>query len=785
MRSFWAIALVVFLSGCTALLVNKMDQQYGERNPHRYDHPTTNGDIQYWDQVRPLMEKRCVVCHACYDSPCQLKLGSYQGLFRGANPKKIYDADRLVAAPPSRLFEDAQLTSEWRDKGFFSVLNEREDNPQANLEASVFVKMLELKNNHPLPEQKQLPDSFDLKLNRDQQCPTIEKFDDYAKKYPLWGMPYGLPGLKPDESALLMSWVEEGAPVQPLPPMSDQLLALIDQWEAFLNQDELKAQLVSRYLFEHLFLAHIYFDEGGVLAYQDQPAFFKLVRSKTPPGEPVELIPTRRPFSDPKTKRVYYRLIRVQESIVSKTHLPYRLNSERMARLQQLFFDVDYEVTELPGFNPKVASNPFVTFRQIPASSRYRFMLDEAQYIIMAFIKGPVCRGQQALNVINDYFWVTFVDPDLPSVDYDADFMANALADISLPAESASNASLWRWLKYADSERRYLERKAAYLNERAGSQLPLDLSLLWDGDGSNQNAALTIFRHFDSASVIKGLYGERPQTAWLITYPLLERIYYLLVAGYDVYGNIGHQLSSRIYMDFLRMEGEFHFLSLLPKSERPKIQQQWYRGSVSRVSDYIMEVGNKFDGESEIVYQTDDPLEELFGKLKSHLEPVINHQYENYASIDNPIIEKQLLEINEVSGTPASILPQTLFVALKSTQQTKYFTILHHNAYTNISHMFGNANRRLPNEDGLGLLTGLVGAYPSILLQVDDQELSDFVGQLKSIRNEQDYEKWLDHFAVRRTDSHFWEYSDELNRNAKKQDPIRYGLFDFNRLENR
>ena len=39
------------------------------------------------------------------------------------------------------------------------------------------------------------------------------------------------------------------------------------------------------------------------------------------------------------------------------------------------------------------------------------------------------------------------------------------------------------------------------------------------------------FRHFDSASVEHGFIGGKPKTGWLITYPLLERIHYLLAAG--------------------------------------------------------------------------------------------------------------------------------------------------------------------------------------------------------------------------------------------------------------
>jgi hypothetical protein len=60
---------------------------------------------------------------------------------------------------------------------------------------------------------------------------------------------------------------------------------------------------------------------------------------------------------------------------------------------------------------------------------------------------------------------------------------------------------------------------------------------------------------------------------------LLERIYYLLVAGFDVYGSLGHQLNTRLYMDFLRMEGESNFLSLLPVASRKPIVDFWYRGA--------------------------------------------------------------------------------------------------------------------------------------------------------------------------------------------------------------
>src|SRR6185295_11177373 len=134
--------------------------------------------------------------------------------------------------------------------------------------------------------------------------------------------------------------------------------------------------------------AHLYFD---VLPGQE---YFELVRSKTPPGQPIELIATRRPYDDPGVERPYYRLRRLSAAPLAKTHMPYALNEARMARLKALFLEPRYEVSALPSYEAAVASNPFVAFRELPVEARYRLMLEESQFTLMGFIKGPVCRGQ-------------------------------------------------------------------------------------------------------------------------------------------------------------------------------------------------------------------------------------------------------------------------------------------------------------------------------------------------------------------------------------------------------
>ena len=127
-----------------------------------------------------------------------------------------------------------------------------------------------------------------------------------------------------------------------------------------------------------------------------------------------------------------------------------------------------------------------------------------------------------------------FVDPRAISSDADAEFLARESENLSLPSEKGSSALiLATWKEYSRRENRFLQAKSDYMQRKFNTASKVNLDLIWDGDGRNPNAALTVFRHFNSASVVKGLVGEPPKTAWVISYALLERIHYLLVAGFD------------------------------------------------------------------------------------------------------------------------------------------------------------------------------------------------------------------------------------------------------------
>ena len=108
------------------------------------------------------------------------------------------------------------------------------------------------KQQFPLPQQDQL-DDFDFGIYRSQTCPTSDTIDEYRAEHPTWGMPYGLPALSNSEHNTLLGWLRSGAKMSDVEPLTIEQKNAVDAWESYLNQPELKRQLTSRYIYEHLF----------------------------------------------------------------------------------------------------------------------------------------------------------------------------------------------------------------------------------------------------------------------------------------------------------------------------------------------------------------------------------------------------------------------------------------------------------------------------------------------------------------------------------------------------
>lgn len=744
--------------------------------------------IDYMKEVKPLLDMRCAVCHSCYNSPCQLKLDSFEGADRGATKRAVYNGSRLRSMDPTRLFTDAQSTGEWRQKEFFSVTD---SNASGELNDSIMLEILSHKIKNPKSVGEYRSEADDLTCSKD-----TDELGGYLEKHPNNGMPFGFPALKPEEFAIIAGWLVQGAKG---PDDARQKILItpkpgdaraIKQWETFLNLDDAKHAMTARYLYEHLFLAHIKFGT-------QTNEYYELFRSKTPPGEPVDLVATVRPYDDPGAPRIYYRFRKIYSTIVHKTHMVFELDDAKLRRVKELFIKPEWlQTPHSVGYNAKLSANPFVAFEQIPPRSRYQFLLDNANYIMMTFIHGPVCKGQIALNVLDDHFWVMFIDPDHDlSVAHPA-FLKMHSDKLRMPTEIGSDMRVFNALtdEYKNAAVEfYKARQDYYMSHHYAG---LGYESLWRGNKASDAPLLTVYRHYDSASVHKGVLGNLPKTMWVVDYPLLERVYYALVAGFDVYGTAGHQLALRLYMDQLRVEGESYFLDFLPAARRQGFMQSWYKDiDLKKIDYYSSALPTK------ITFVTDEPNREFIEYMvNQHILPATNIAFDavNYerGNIAYPGLPDQYKTGNEYlkafraiskPGTPFFLLMHDhniqvayMRIRLKNGKDLA-ISIVINQWHSNVTHLYGEKAQLDVAKNSADYIYGLIGSYPNYFFDVREEDLPDFLDILAHFdKSPQSFER-LAKYGVNRAEDRLWDTYDWFQKRFYEDEPVNAGLFDLNR----
>jgi hypothetical protein len=689
---------------------------------------------------------------------------------------------------PTRLFTDAQSTGEWRQKEFFSVTDSK---ASCGLNDSIMIELLSHKMNNTKSVGEYKSEADDLTYSQNP-----EELGGYLEKHPNNGMPFGFPALKQEEFDIIAGWLAQGAKgpdaaqqeMLTAPKASDAYA--VKQWETFLNLDDAKHSMTARYLYEHLFLAHLKF---GMQTLE----YYELVRSKTAPGKPMDLIATVRPYDDPGVSRVYYRFRKIHSTIVNKTHMVFDLDNAKLLRVQELFIQPQWlQPPHTVGYDTKLSANPFVAFEQIPPYSRYQFLLDNAHYIIMSFIHGPVCKGQIALNVLNDHFWIMFLDPDHDlSVAYPA-FLKLHSDKLRMPIELGSDT---RFLKALTDEHTkaavefYKVRQDYYTSHHYAG---LGYESVWKGNKAADAPLLTVYRHFESASVHKGVLGNLPKTMWVLDYPLLERIYYALVAGFDVYGTAGHQLALRLYMDELRVEGESYFLDFLPASRRQEVMQSWYKEiDLKKIFYYSSALPTK------ISFVTDEPKREFIEYIvNKHILSATNIAFDavNYerGEVAYPGLPEKYKTKNDYLKAFRSISkPGTPFFTLMKDHNIKVaymrirlkngkdlaISIVINQWHSNVTHMFGEKAQLDASKDSADFISGLIGSYPNYFFDVREEDLPDFFDVLAHFdKSPRSYER-LAKYGVNRAEDRLWDTYDWFQKRFYEDEPVNAGLFDLNR----
>ncbi len=456
---------------------------------------------------------------------------------------------------------------------------------------------------------------------------------------------------------------------------------------------------------------------------------------------------------------------------------------------------------DLPDYSEAKSGNPFAAFADIPVRARYQFLLDDAEYEIATFIKGPVCNGSVAVNSIQEQFFVFFLKPDADNMVTSAEYAKQAEDKLILPGVWGSDVPILEGVPFF---RRLVEQREAYRKLRADGARKLRpagyrLEDIWDGDGSNPNALLTVFRHFDTAVVTKGATGDLPKTGFVLDYALFERLVYNLVVNYDVFGNVSHQALTRLYMDMIRMEAEELFLDFLPPSQRAGLRNSWYRGGplTDLKLRYVFPLVNR-SAPTGVSYRNQARAKAEFVErvINEHLPAPVRGRPDalNWKALRVPYgvatkltateqALRQIASTKAASATPfARFLPDLAVVLVRGEDGgTRLYSLVHNREHANISWILGESTRFAPQEDSLTVRAGVMGAYPNMFFVVLETEIEGFSRAVARLKSAADYERLVDTFGVRRSDEKFWSVYDAVNSTHVASDPVRSGILDLTR----
>lgn len=752
----------------------------------------TDNNIDFLRDVKPILDKRCVTCHSCFDSPCQAKFSSYDGIDRGGSKEKVYLAKRLFSQKPTRLFIDAKSTDEWREKKFFSLTEDESENGYVN---SIM--------GHMLYDKRQSPDIIgDYEPDHDKLvcAENLEELKKYQNKHPNHGMPYGFPALQNSEYELIMQWLAQGAKgpsdieQKKIEKPSSLAQAEIDRWEMFLNLPDAKHQMSARYIYEHFFISHINFRSAP-------NEFYQLIRSSTPAPQRPDTLKTLRPYDKPEVDKFYYRFEKIYSTIVHKTHLVSVFDDDELQRIKELFIETPWlEKPHVMDYKKENSSNPFIIYAQIPPSVRYQFLLEHNEFITRTFIRGPICKGNIALSVIRDHFWLLFQDPAYDVGVLHPEFLIEQSQNLRTPVEQGSYNKVTKTFSdsYNKKYKRYYDAKIKMIAKQSPKGRPIES--IWKGVKATDAPILTVYRHYDSASLYRGPVGELPSTIWVIDYAQFERIFYTLVAGFDVFGNVSHQLNVRRYMDFFRMEGELNYITYLPKTKRAEIFSSWYSGDaiadeIKKNAGYTKEIGTVFD------FKTDDPKRELFEHLiDSHFIKETNMHFDkiNYfkEGEKRPSLMQSYKDEDDLQkGFRALTSPGTGFIKhmVDGGVNVAYLRVKWKNGkystssfvvnrwHDNVNSLNAEKKRLDPSKDTLDILSMSVGSYPNVFFDVNEEDLPDFFDMVKNFRKNNIYYAKAKKYAISRANKDFWEYFDWFQQRYYEDDPLNSGIYDLNR----
>ncbi len=734
-------------------------------------------DVSFEKEVKPILREKCMGCHACYDSPAQMNFTNAFGVQRGAARIDPF-AVRLKAAPFFKLAHTDKSIEDFRKLGFFSVIEGGKDSIMAKMIRQAYDPKHRWKANEPIPDYIEI-DSITHKLTAANE----REIDGYLISKPRQGMPFAIAGLDPEEYTTLMTWLEQGAKfdaTEPQPTAADT--AAINDWEAFLNQPDNEHRLVARYMFEHMYGYHFFFDK-------DSSNFFAMVRSKTPPGQPVKPISTRHGNS-PVEGDFWYRFAIVDVVLHAKRHVPVDCTNNELEVYKSLLFEQPFTVDKLPGYSQAERHNMLTTFAAIPAKSRYKFLLHDAFYQERVVSTGPSCRGAMNVSMTLEHFWYLYENPETSLICNDQEYY-DAVAPVlgSMTIFTGVPQMVDTMENQVSQTRHAYELAVEKLKKNPRSAI----TDIWGGSDFGGMPALTSMRHDDNTYQVPGLAGGFPDRCVVSDLVGMERRIYLASTNYDTFTGVGDLMSIRMDFSNARLRTELSYLRFLPQDAREAELGKLYKLG-AKDPQVMANLPADLDFPSQIQYKTDNCREEFMAKVVEHLRgkaPVDDAIYRPGKDQQQP---SETIKAMRLIGTKADELRKAGVAGFK--QYLDSHSVIRIESDTKAPYMYsmcvnwdigrlsyaGEIFERPPVKyDTVMVLDGVTGAFPNYMFNVKESEVMEFATALTDAGTE---EKFLDvnrRWGVARTNPKFWQIFHSMEAFVRSRDPRSAALLDCSR----
>ena len=748
--------------------------------------------VSFTRDIKPILDTKCVNCHSCYDAPAQLDLRSVKGIVRGAMKIDTY-ASRDTAIAPTYAWNSPNTLADWRKMGFFSVIE--------GGRSSIMGKLLALGHANPVKPNGRFPDDIELDpFKRKNYLPNKYEIDGYAAQFPEQGMPFAVSGLTDKEYEAMMSWLEDGAPIDYVAaePTANEL-AQIQKWEDFLNKGDKRSRLVGRYFFEHLSYVKFRFTD------RDDARTFLLVRSTTPSGkDPVPVY--EHVANKPVDGAFYYRFLLLEQSpVVKMTRIELLASDAKLERFRKIFYEEDWSVDQLPGYTETERYSPLTTFRAIPAKARWKFNLANSRFHRGQITNGPVCHGQIATNAVLDIGWDIYESSETSLYVTDAQYRAEVdplLEEMTHPGNLLAAIQVrQKWVeKHNEATKRGLAR-AKELGYRT------KFTDIWRGEYPDDKPLINFFRHNDNAYAQEGnrIVGHFPKAINIWDLPNYEASLYAPVVNWDLYGpSLDGLLGAREQYGLTRVYAEQNFLRFLPRKVRLPLWKSWYQGEMTEERWKLMRP-NIPPGDTmptDIKYSTDDPQREFYERLLEYYGSFVdaNDPINRPKPGDNPDrITKAFISIVAASTEQEpwrkfkTLLPDAVFLRIdKSGQEPAIYTMTHDKDYATQTFFTPVLRNEIPGNATVSILQGAMTAFPNFMFVINEDEIQEFASTLIDADTQKKLTAVVERWGIRRSSPDFWPVLNSVTAYVKRTnptgDPDRPGgkaaAFDINRYWN-